>query len=238
MSLVRSTEISFYQHHLLPAKKVLDFGCGDGFFLNTLKKFHPTGFKNSQIIGLDIKNNSRTSQIPKRLYKRVDLYNGNKIPYAQNTFDAVIANCVFEHLPNLTTILKQLQRILKPQGKLYATVMTNRWEDYLRLPGPFWQKVQVHHQLFSAAGWRKQFCDCGFKIITLKGYLNKPQSQLVELSHFTSLPYLVSYLFFRRWDLPGKLYTKFVNQNRLTALFSQKVPVNQAAGLFVVLKKQ
>ena len=237
MSLVRATEITFYQKHLVAGQKVLDFGCGDGFFLQTLKKFSAASFQKSQIFGLDLINNPRVCEIPKKLYSQISLYDGHKIPYQPNSFDTVIANCVFEHLPNLPTILKQLYQTLKPKGKLYATVMTNNWNKYLRLPAFFWDKVQVHHNLLSANNWQQQFTQVGFKVLNINGYLNQEQSRKIESSHFMSLPYLISYRLFKRWDIPGNFYLSVVNQEKVKRLFEKKVSLEQAAGLFIVLEK-
>lgn len=238
MSLVRSTEISFYQQYLNLGLKVLDFGCGDGFFLETLRQFQPQVFKKSRVYGLDLESNSRVKQIAKNLYHKIDLYQGQKLPYQPSSFDNVIANCVFEHVPNLDSILKQLAKVLKPKGTLYTTMMTHNWNRYLRLPGIFWDRVQEHHHLLTAKQWQKQVEAAGFKVLKIQGYLNQQQSRLVEISHFTSVPYLISYLLLGRWDAVGAVYTHLVNQTKIKTLFSQKVTVEKAAGLFMVLQKQ
>lgn len=237
MSLVRSTEIKFYQKYYQAGPVVLDFGCGDGFFLQTLLRFGKQKWQNQTFIGLDLKNNPRTKQIPAQLYQSLDLYDGTKLPYTPNYFDRIIANCVFEHLPNLDQVLKQLNASLKPNGQLFTTVMTNNWHHYLRLPHFFWDKVQAHHNLLTAQTWQKTFAKAGFKIVTTRGYLNSQQSRIVEMAHFTSLPYLISYAFFKRWDLVGPIFTKLVNRAKLVRIFSKPVSVKQAAGLFFVLKK-
>jgi SAM-dependent methyltransferase len=43
------------------------------------------------------------------------------IPYAENTFDAVIANHMLYHVPDRAKALSEVRRVLKPGGRLYAT---------------------------------------------------------------------------------------------------------------------
>jgi len=43
---------------------------------------------------------------------------GEKIPYADNQFDAVITYDVFEHVRDLRKTMAECQRVLKPEGKL------------------------------------------------------------------------------------------------------------------------
>jgi SAM-dependent methyltransferase len=59
----------------------------------------------------------------------IDLYPGNpgvlkcnldvdRFPYADNTFDEVYSQCVFEHLIDRSNFMKECHRVLKPNGKL------------------------------------------------------------------------------------------------------------------------
>lgn len=42
------------------------------------------------------------------------------ISFASNTFDAVIANHMLYHVPDLSRALSEIQRVLRPGGRLYA----------------------------------------------------------------------------------------------------------------------
>jgi SAM-dependent methyltransferase len=42
------------------------------------------------------------------------------LPYEDNTFDEIYANCVLEHLKNLGTFSEECYRVLKKGGKLYV----------------------------------------------------------------------------------------------------------------------
>ena len=44
-----------------------------------------------------------------------------RLPYADNSFDLVMANHVLYHLNDIDTCLKDIKRVLKPEGRLLAT---------------------------------------------------------------------------------------------------------------------
>jgi SAM-dependent methyltransferase len=50
------------------------------------------------------------------------LGDGEKVPFADNSFDAVISIAVFEHVRNPFEIAKELLRVLKPGGSIYVQV--------------------------------------------------------------------------------------------------------------------
>ena len=47
------------------------------------------------------------------------------IPFADNTFDIVIANHMLYHVPNVSMALSEISRVLKPEGIFYATTIGN-----------------------------------------------------------------------------------------------------------------
>ncbi len=49
------------------------------------------------------------------------------LPYLDDTFDAVIANGVLEHVPNDSQSLTELYRVLRPGGVLILACLPNRW---------------------------------------------------------------------------------------------------------------
>lgn len=51
-----------------------------------------------------------------------DLGPGNLSCFAENSFDAIFASHILEHLPNLVSIQREFARILKPGGRAYIVV--------------------------------------------------------------------------------------------------------------------
>lgn len=89
--------------------KILDFGCGSGYFVSRLAS---SGY---DAYGLDI--SLEAIQYGKNQdIKNLDVINSHKINFPDNYFDAVLAMDVFEHLEGEEWALKEIERVLKPGG--------------------------------------------------------------------------------------------------------------------------
>ena len=210
-SLIRPQEALLFHHHQQLIKApILDFGCGDGFFTHTV-------FGHQSIdVGLDI-DSSRIDQASKcDVYRQIITYDGIKIPFPDNHFQTIISNCVLEHLPQLTKNLKEIHRVLKPDGHFLTTVMTDQWEKHLigtKIFGAtytnYLKRKQQHLNLYSLSQWQHTFTDSGFKIKDTFSYLNPPTSHLLELGHYFSLPSLLTYKLFHQLVLIKNWYRLF-----------------------------
>lgn len=115
------------------AIKLLDFGCGTGEFLKILRK---KGFK-GQLEGCDISEGMlkeaakhwSDGSLPPLHSIRVN----EKLPFAENSYDLVVVNCIFHHieLSQHSRILGELTRILKPGGRI-AISEHNPWNPVTR----------------------------------------------------------------------------------------------------------
>src|SRR3989339_1936064 len=103
LAIIRSQEAVLFQKHNYVIKgKVLDFGCGDGFFTEIV-------FGKGKIdVGLDLKNSRALRADENKTYKKVVYYDGKKIPFPDKYFSTVISNCVLEHIPNLKQSLSEI----------------------------------------------------------------------------------------------------------------------------------
>lgn len=88
---------------------VMDFGCGS--------KPYQSLFKVERYIGVDFENPGHP-----HLNEQIDVfYDGKKIPFSDEYFDAVFSSEVFEHVFNIDEILKELYRVIKPGGVMLIT---------------------------------------------------------------------------------------------------------------------
>jgi len=91
-----------------PAKKILDYGCGDGL---DLRVFHNLGY--SDVIGLD-----RSEKLLRQAKGfNVVLADGYATQFPAASFDVVFVDSVFHHL-DFRKALTEINRILKLEGEL------------------------------------------------------------------------------------------------------------------------
>ncbi len=117
--------VDFHELKLKPGSVVLDAGCGSGRHLRGLAKL-----PNLKIIGIDRNQhdlNDALASLKKMpdalsddyLVTRADI---NKLPFATAYFNCVICSEVLEHIPEHEQALKELVRVLKPDGSLVISV--------------------------------------------------------------------------------------------------------------------
>ena len=100
-------------------------GCGSGKDLPSWLKYKP-----KKIVGVDLYNYSKSWMRLINLAKikcpktSVELFQGNLeqlTSIKDESFDIVASDAVFEHLTDLPKVLHEFNRILKPDGIIYAT---------------------------------------------------------------------------------------------------------------------
>lgn len=101
-------------------KKILDAGCGTGWFSSVAEK------RGAIVTSMDLG--------PKLLEEAAKKTNSKKIigsilemPFKSNSFDIVISSEVIEHTPSPQQALKECYRVLKPGGILVVTTPNAFW---------------------------------------------------------------------------------------------------------------
>jgi len=93
--------------HKIDFKSLLDVGCGDGLLLEHLRKIYPK----KTFVGADISETALKAARGKKLtVKKID---GEKLPFKDNSFDAVVSVQVLQHVENPDKFIKELQRVSK-----------------------------------------------------------------------------------------------------------------------------
>lgn len=234
MSIIRSQEAELFNNHKKYLKgKILDFGCGDGFFAEIV-------FGKKRIdAGLDIENSRAVTAKKNKIYKKIVYYDGEKIPFSKAYFSTVISNCVLEHIPNLNQSLKEIKRVLKPGGYFITSVMTDKWEDYLvgrKILGKKYlqimRKKQEHYNLLTVKQWNNIFNKIGLKTIKSIPYMSRKQSAIMDIFHYLSIPSLISYKLLRKWVIFPDWYKYLVIDKFIKKILSENKPRNGAALFF------
>jgi len=94
--------------------KLLDIGCGKMPY----KEFILKNSKVSEYIGLDIDDALQYSETIKPDF----LWDGNKMPFENDSFECAFGTEVLEHCPEPEIVLKETLRVLKPKGIFFFTV--------------------------------------------------------------------------------------------------------------------
>ena len=101
---------------------VLDLGCGPGIFSSLLKKHYPQ----AQIIGLDLAYNMLVCAKKQQGWRRKwGLVNADMtaLPFASGLFDLVFANQVIHWSNPLSLVMRELNRVMRPEGCLMFSTL-------------------------------------------------------------------------------------------------------------------
>jgi SAM-dependent methyltransferase len=122
---IREEVIAFAKK--LPEKSIiLDFGCGEKPYYPFFEK------KTKEYIGVDIEESPERSQGTDIVIKQ-----GEKLPFSDEHFDAIVSTQVFEHIRDLKFYSEELKRVLKKKGKMLIS-SAFAW-DFHPYPKDYWR---------------------------------------------------------------------------------------------------
>ena len=111
------------------AVSLLDVGCGGGIATLALAEL---GYN---ITGIDVSKNSletaRAEGLRRQVKARFVQGSAYRIPFDDNSFDAIVCSDVLEHLHDLTTALAEVNRVLKPGGVYVFDTINRTWFSYI-----------------------------------------------------------------------------------------------------------
>jgi SAM-dependent methyltransferase len=136
---------------------LLDFGCGNG---ECLDQFHKAGYT---VFGCDIAFQEESDARLKTYLEdgsiRKIAANPYRIPFADDYFDLVFSNQVFEHIMDYEAVLSEIRRILKPDG-VGLHVFPGRWkirESHVYVPFSSVLRATWWLYIWAAAGIRNEY---------------------------------------------------------------------------------
>lgn len=106
--------VSYFHTFRLPfSSRILDVGTRFGSFLN---KLHQAGYLDLTGVDIDANAIDRGRSIYRALAAQLRHYRGTSLPFESSQFDAVTAFDVIEHVPDVDLLLREIRRVLRPNG--------------------------------------------------------------------------------------------------------------------------
>jgi len=213
--------VDFHELKLRPNSLILDAGCGSGRHLRALAKL-----PDLKIIGID-RNGSDLNDALTALKNMPDALSDNylvscadikNLPFASASFDCVICSEVLEHIPEHENALKELVRILKPQGDLVVSVPRYFSEKICWLISPAYSSEEGGHiRIYKKKNLQKMLVDQGINCwkINYKHALHTPYwwlKCLVGLKNEKNV-FIRYYKKFLEWDIMCKpQFVRFIEE--------------------------
>ena len=144
----------------LPVGKLLDIGCGVGDFLHVAEN------KGWQCTGVEPSDEAR--EIARQRIKGDLLYSEDLEQLPDQSFDLITMWHVLEHVDDLKWQVAQLQRLIKPNGRIVIAVPNYRSYDG-RFYNAFWAAYDVPRHLnhFNKTVLTKMFKTSGLSLVSM-----------------------------------------------------------------------
>lgn len=203
---------------------ILDFGCGAG---NMVRAMTNAGF-NAYGFDIALTDDPNTNElISSGIVRTIHSTKNYQLPFSDNTFDVIISNQVFEHVQDYDVAIREIARILKPDG-ISLHMFPSRYvpvEPHVYVPlATIWQNYGWL-RLWASLGIRNEY-QVGFSAIetTRKNfeylrnstnYLTRRHIASAFAKHFDTVDF-VEKEFYRRFCI-------FLPMARLISAFRSRV---------------
>lgn len=105
--------------HVPRGASILEVGCGSG----KLSRYLTKTLKCKRFVGIDLDPKKVARAESQNEYSTRMIFqvaNANKLPFEDNSFDAIIETDLLHHLPDWRKAMREIHRVLKPNGKFIA----------------------------------------------------------------------------------------------------------------------
>lgn len=89
--------------------KILEIGCGRGFFSKKMKSF------SKSVIGIDV----NPEAISHAVTSNIELMDATKMNFPRENFDKIYSCHTIEHISDTKKLFSEIERVLKPGGKVF-----------------------------------------------------------------------------------------------------------------------
>jgi len=151
-----------------PPKRILDYGCGQG---GASRIFVDAGY---EVVGMDVSEvalKAARQKVPEATFSAVEVE--NNIPAEDASFDICYATELIEHLFDVQGYLREVHRILRPNGYLLLTTPYHGWvKNMLVVSFAFEKHFRAHSghiRFFSKKSITHYLVEAGFSVEDFQG---------------------------------------------------------------------
>jgi ubiquinone/menaquinone biosynthesis C-methylase UbiE len=108
-------------------ERVLDVGCGNGYYLGALRDASHGGL----VVGADLSEGMLRSAAARSGRATLMLGDAQRLPFPGDSFDVALAMHMLYHVPDRAIAISELRRVVRPGG--VVLVVTNSTEHLLEL---------------------------------------------------------------------------------------------------------
>ena len=242
-ALIRAMEAHlFLQRGPLP-RPMLDIGCGDGHFAQSIWK---------QIeVGIDCHGSILREARERNIYCSLLKASATCLPFADASFACVVSNSVFEHIPDVVRAISEAYRVLRPGGQFILSVPTDRLNDGLGMVRilrgigadkwaegykAWFKRVQAHFHLYPPSQWQQIIEAVGFRMLWQTGYMSPRAAALFDLGHFLGVPNLILRKLTGQWVIWPWRPRFALEEALISSLVAETDPPVAVCHFFVVVK--
>jgi len=242
-ALIRALEHRLFSQEKLE-RPILDIGCGDGHYA-------AIAFQDGIDVGIDITREIVVEAAHHGAYRHLDIADGTRLPYANESFRTVVSNCVIEHIWDVETLISEVARVLRVGGRFLFSVPNHRFTDSLfvvgtlkrfgleglaKSYGSWWNKHAMHYHLDEPAVWQDRLARHGLTVERQMDYMSSVATKVFELSHYYALPSVIWHELTGHWSLFPNKVRKSVAYRWLHPYATEDWPVAGSCSFFVARK--
>jgi SAM-dependent methyltransferase len=191
---------------------ILDVGCGDGLFG---RMFFPRKVE----LGMDRSQRELRTAQAHGAYRALLWADVADIPLPDDSFATVFSNGVLEHVDNLATGLREIARVLRPNGRLIMTVPTMKdelemsgaallrklgWATLARKYAEAYNDYFHHVNIHDSEEWRTKLLAAGLRLVHHHTYASPTVFRLHDLTMPAAIPNFLCKRLTGKWSiLPG-----------------------------------
>lgn len=222
----------FNQIDFSRVNRLLELGCGNG----KLWQEHRIDLRNREIFLSDI-SEGMVEEVRNKLGSDFNciVADAEKIPFKDEYFDSIIANHVLFYLNDLNLGLKEISRVLKPDGILYcSTYGKNHMKEITEIVQNFDSRIDLsNHSLYDIFGLGNG------ESILKKYFFNVQRMDYQDSLEITESKPLIDYIMSchgNQNEILGPRLNEFKEYIEELLKNSGKIVVTKQAGLFVCAK--